>query len=100
MHTGSLQDGLFHVRLDGQTSDAAGIFPNWGPHDRFGIVIHEPWGAIGASLLVQTAISEFFAPVVRWAAPIYILKYMLFTLAGILTTSASATSGFTQRRLS
>ncbi|BCH05174.1 hypothetical protein MesoLj131b_71730 (plasmid) [Mesorhizobium sp. 131-2-5] len=48
------------MRLDGETSDGAAVFPSWAPHDRFGIVIHEPWGAVGASLLIQIAVSEFF----------------------------------------
>ncbi|MEU6192291.1 hypothetical protein [Streptomyces sp. NPDC047061] len=60
MHTNQLTPDMFEVRHDGAVGGMDSIFPDWDRHDRFGIVIHEAWGAIGASLLIQGAVSEFF----------------------------------------
>lgn len=59
MHTAKqLKKELFVTEIDGQPAE---LLPNWGPLDRFGIVVHEPFGAIGASYLLQAAIAEWFA---------------------------------------
>ncbi|WP_349828533.1 hypothetical protein [Brevibacterium litoralis] len=36
------------------------VFPGWGRHDRFGIVVREPYGSLGASLLMQLACLAFY----------------------------------------
>jgi hypothetical protein len=36
------------------------MFPGWGAYDRLGVVAHEPFGALGASLLIQLAITAFY----------------------------------------
>lgn len=59
MHTAmQLQKDLFVTEIDGGPAD---LFPDWGQLDRFGIVVHEPFGAIGASYLLQAAIAEWYA---------------------------------------
>jgi hypothetical protein len=68
MHQNHLKPEMFEVRMNGEHAGLDTIFPDWNPHDRFGIVIHEPWGGIGASLLLQAAMAEFYR--VRQAAGI------------------------------
>jgi hypothetical protein len=38
----------------------ASLFPDWNPHDRFGVIVHESYGAVGASYLIQAAIVAFY----------------------------------------
>jgi len=51
---------MFEVSCDGCTGGIDKVFPEWGRYDRFGILIQEVWGAVGASLLIQAAVAEFF----------------------------------------
>ncbi|MDV3126018.1 hypothetical protein M1247_13910 [Mycobacterium sp. 21AC1] len=61
MHTAlQLSADDFRIKIDGAPSDLASLLPGWTPHDRFGIVVHEPYGAIGASYLIQAAIVAFY----------------------------------------
>lgn len=50
----------FGIEIDGAPGNLASLFPDWQPHDRFGIVVHEPYGAIGASYLIQASIVAFY----------------------------------------
>ncbi|HWL43719.1 MAG TPA: hypothetical protein VNQ73_12295 [Ilumatobacter sp.] len=62
MHTLQLLDAsMFEVEIDGAASPPDSVFPDWNVHDRFGIVIHEPLGGVGASHLIQLAIVAFYA---------------------------------------
>jgi hypothetical protein len=36
------------------------VFPDWSAWDRFGVVVNEPFGGLGASLLLQLAIAQFY----------------------------------------
>ncbi|MFD9664295.1 hypothetical protein ACFWAY_22155 [Rhodococcus sp. NPDC059968] len=61
MHTADqLHASMFSVDLDGRPATINDLFPNWGPADRFGIVVDEPFGGVGASILIQAAITAFF----------------------------------------
>jgi hypothetical protein len=60
MHTIALEAGMFDAEIDGRSATIEEVFPAWEGHDRFGIVIHEPLGAVGASLLIQMAITMFY----------------------------------------
>jgi hypothetical protein len=60
MHTSLLKFDQFAVEVDGAPRTVEDIFPDWHKHQRFGIVIQEPLGAVGASLLIQAAIAAFF----------------------------------------
>jgi hypothetical protein len=53
--------------------------PSWSELDRFGIVVAEPLGALGASLLLQLAIAQFYdvRPERRDAMPVYPEIYLL-----------------------
>jgi hypothetical protein len=61
MHVATqLNEGLFEARLDGTEADRAAVFPDWHLHDRLGVIVHEPFGATGASLLIQLATTSFY----------------------------------------
>ncbi|WP_312797812.1 hypothetical protein [Tianweitania sp.] len=51
---------MFEIEKDGAPASTADIFPDWQPHDRFGILIDEPLGALGATHLIQVAIAAFY----------------------------------------
>lgn len=61
MHTAHLSPDLFSVQIEGRAASAAELLPGWTRHDRFGILLHEPFGALGASLLIQAVVAHFFA---------------------------------------
>lgn len=74
MHTATqLDSSHFEVRLSDQPATVAELFPAWALHDRFGILVHEPFGALGANLLIQAAITSFYdaAPERRCGSPSY-----------------------------
>jgi hypothetical protein len=61
MHTGTLNKASdFEVEIAGQSTDLDGLFPDYTPIDRFGIVVNELLGAVGASLLIDAATVKFF----------------------------------------
>ncbi|SBW22877.1 hypothetical protein FDG2_3253 [Candidatus Protofrankia californiensis] len=61
MHTSQLVDrGHFRISVDGSPGARENLFPEWGPLDRFGVVVHEAFGSIGCSYLLQLAISSFY----------------------------------------
>jgi hypothetical protein len=61
MHVVSLlKSHMFDVRIGGKPAAIADIFPDWHAHDRFGLVIDEPFGGIGATHLLQLAMTLFY----------------------------------------
>ncbi|HWH25113.1 MAG TPA: hypothetical protein VNT53_00500 [Pseudolysinimonas sp.] len=61
MHTArQLNSSLFSYEVDSQPATLDTVLPDWGPLDRFGIIVHEPFGTIGASYLVQSAIVAYY----------------------------------------
>lgn len=48
-----LSSDMFEVQRNGKPSGVQTVFPNWVAHDRFGIVIDVPFGALGATHLIQ-----------------------------------------------
>lgn len=61
MHSAKIPPNLFDVQIAGKQGSISELFPGWDAHDRFGIVINEAFGGIGASLLIQAAITSFYA---------------------------------------
>lgn len=55
-----LASDMFDIRLGGESSSREAVFPNWTAHDRFGIVIDEPFGGLGATQLIQLAATMFY----------------------------------------
>jgi hypothetical protein len=61
MHTATeLSVDQFAVEIDGRPATRDDALPGWDRHDRFGIVIDAPLGALGASLLIQLVITAFY----------------------------------------
>lgn len=61
MHTASeLHQSAFSVRIGGRAASRDDLFPAWNARDRLGVVITEPFGAIGATHLTQLAITAFY----------------------------------------
>lgn len=61
MHTAEqLSRSMFQVTVDGRQAGPAGVLPDWGPADRLGVVVTEPFGGVGASHLIQLAIVCFY----------------------------------------
>ena len=46
--------------VNGPAQASTDIFPEWNSHDRFGVVINAPLGGLGASHLIQIAITSFY----------------------------------------
>lgn len=44
-----LKAEMFDVEIQGKPASIAQALPNWNPHDRFGLVIDEALGGIGAT---------------------------------------------------
>ncbi|MBE2275361.1 MAG: hypothetical protein IAE87_03585 [Rhodobacteraceae bacterium] len=61
MHVVSLlRTEMFSIRLGGATAALAELFPGWSELDRFGLVIDEPLGGVGASHLLQCAMMAYY----------------------------------------
>ncbi len=61
MHTATmLERSQFSVRIEGTPSEVDDLFPGWGARDRLGVVVREPFGAVGASHLIQLATTLFY----------------------------------------
>jgi hypothetical protein len=61
MHTATqLRSSMFNIRLDGNRGTLDTLLPEMHVWDRFGIVVTEPLGSLGASLLIQAAITALY----------------------------------------
>ena len=61
MHTATqLERSQFGITVDGRPAELHELFPDWHPADRLGVVVHEPFGALGASHLIQLAIVAYY----------------------------------------
>lgn len=55
-----LKSNMFDVELGSRRGTIADVFPDWHAHDRFGLVIDSPLGGLGATHLLQIAITSFY----------------------------------------
>jgi hypothetical protein len=61
MHVVSLlNSNMFDVKINGESASIPDVFPDWHSHDRFGLVIDESLGGIGATHLLQIAMTSFY----------------------------------------
>lgn len=60
MHTARLNTEWFSVDRDGVVGGIDSIVPDCNQYDRFGIVVHDDMGAVGAGLLIQSVTAELF----------------------------------------
>lgn len=84
MHMATMvNEAMFELKVDDKPATRADVLPGWGPASRLGVIIREPFGAVGASLLIQLAVTAFYdaAPARRGASPQYPEIY-LFHVGG------------------
>lgn len=55
-----VNESMFSLSLEGRPAQRREILPEWGKSSRLGILIGEPYGAVGASLLIQLAVTAFY----------------------------------------
>jgi hypothetical protein len=55
-----LKAGMFDIEIGGQPASIPDVFPDWHAHDRLGLVIDEALGGIGATHLLQIAMTLFY----------------------------------------
>lgn len=61
MHsTRELTSAAFTLELAGQPVTIPEVFPGFDARDRLGIVVHQPGGALGASVLILATITAFY----------------------------------------
>lgn len=61
MHVATLlRTEMFGISIAGQPASLNDLFPGWTEWDRFGLVIDEPLGGVGATHLLQSAMMAFF----------------------------------------
>lgn len=61
MHVVSLlKTEMFDIEIDDRPASIAELFPDWHAHDRFGLVIDEPFGGLGATHLLQSAMMAYY----------------------------------------
>jgi hypothetical protein len=61
MHTArQLHSSQFRVTHLGRSATREDLLPDWTPFDRLGVIVTEPFGALGASHLIQLAITAFY----------------------------------------
>jgi hypothetical protein len=61
MHTATQLDvSQFSLSREGRAARREDLLPGWAAHDRLGVVVTEPFGAVGASHLIQIAITAFY----------------------------------------
>lgn len=61
MHTSyQLDSSHFSIKIDNKDATRGDLLSEWNIYDRVGIIIDEPFGAVGASLLIQLTITAFY----------------------------------------
>ena len=55
-----LNSNMFDVEVSGAKASISDVFPNWNAHDRFGVLIYDALGGLGATHLIQIAITSFY----------------------------------------
>jgi hypothetical protein len=61
MHSSrELRSSLFHITVGGQKASLVDLFDGFGEHDRLGVVVGQPCGAVGASALITATITAFY----------------------------------------
>lgn len=61
MHSAQeLRTSSFRVRVAGEEVRIVDLFDGFGEHDRLGVVVARPCGAVGASALITATITAFY----------------------------------------
>jgi hypothetical protein len=61
MHSArELSSSAFEIEVAGRESRLVDLFDGFGEHDRLGVIVGQPGGALGASALITAAITAFY----------------------------------------
>jgi hypothetical protein len=61
MHSSQeLRSSLFEIEVEGQSTRLEDLFEGFGEHDRLGVVVRQPCGAVGASALITATVTAFY----------------------------------------
>jgi hypothetical protein len=61
MHTArQLDAAMFSIELGGRSASFQDLLPGWTADSRLGVVVRQPLGALGASFLIQAAMTAFY----------------------------------------
>jgi hypothetical protein len=76
---------MFEVELAGREASIEELFPSFSEHDRLGLVMRRPCGAVGASALIAATITAFY-DIQRSRGPDFFVypDYYLFHVGGPL----------------
>jgi hypothetical protein len=76
---------MFEIELAGREASIEELFPSFGEHDRLGLVMRRPCGAVGASALIAATITAFY-DIQRSRGPDFFIypDYYLFHVGGPL----------------
>jgi hypothetical protein len=76
---------MFEIRIAGREASIEELFPRFGEHDRLGLVMRRPCGAVGASALIAATITAFY-DIQRSRGPDFFVypDYYLFQVGGPL----------------
>jgi hypothetical protein len=76
---------MFRIELAGRAARLEDVFEGFGEHDRLGLVMRRPCGAVGASALIAAAITAFY-DIQRSRGPDFFIypDYYLFHVGGPL----------------
>jgi hypothetical protein len=76
---------MFGIRIAGREASIEELFPRFGEHDRLGLVMRRPCGAVGASALITATITAFY-DIQRSRGPDFFAypDYYLFQVGGPL----------------
>jgi hypothetical protein len=76
---------MFGIGLAGRPASIEELFPGFGEHDRLGLVMRRPCGAVGASALIAATITAFYDIQRSRGADFFIYPdYYLFHVGGPL----------------
>lgn len=51
---------MFQIAIGGRRASLADLFPGFDEHDRLGVVVRHPCGAVGASAVIMVAVTSFY----------------------------------------
>jgi hypothetical protein len=76
---------MFEIRVAGREASIEELFPHFDEHDRLGLVMRRPCGAVGASALIAATITAFY-DIQRSRGPDFFIypDYYLFHVGGPL----------------
>src|SRR5918996_326819 len=86
MHSSrELTSSSFEISVDGAPARLEDLFEGFGEHDRLGVVVRHPFGAVGASGLITATVTAFY-DIQRSRGPGFFIypDYFLFHVGGPL----------------